>query len=183
MSASSRAPFTVHWEVVTGDAAHARTGGDRQLLAIWPAPVRADVAFERAGVTDFGSHDAGWERNTSMTVDRMLAALTTYGPARLLSAPAKRRWPLYLRLFISERDLPLPEQVKVPMFSATALPCEVAFGDAGVSLRTGSGRAIWWVELPIGADSAAFVAQVAGGLPVVQTSLAWEHLLRTACGP
>jgi hypothetical protein len=183
MSESSRAPFTVHWDVVTGALAHARTGDDRQLLAIWPTPVRADAAFQAAGVTAFGAQDAGWERNTSMTVDRMLAALSTYGPARLLSVPAKRRWPLYLRLFISEHDLPVPEQVKLPMFSATASPCEVAFGAVGVSLRTGSGRAIWWVELPISAASDAFVAQIAGGLPVVRTSLAWEHLLRTGCGP
>jgi hypothetical protein len=115
-----------------------------------------------------------------MTVDRMLAALTTYGPARLLSVPAKRRWPLYLRLFISENDLPLPEQVKLPMFSATASPCEVAFGDAGVSLRTGSGRAIWWVELPSEADTEAFVVQIAGGLPVTRTSLVWDHLLKAS---
>ena len=183
MTASSRVPYALHWDVVTGDAARARTGDDRQLLAIWPVPVQPDSAFRIAGVTEFGAPDTGWERNTSMTVDRLLAALATHGPPRLLSVPVKRRWPLHLRLFISEQDLPLPEQVKVPMSSAAALPCAVAFGESGVMLRTEAGRAIWWVELPIGADSAAFVAQVAGGLPVVQTSLAWEHLLRTACGP
>lgn len=180
MSASARAPFTVHWDIVTDDAAFARTADGHQLLAIWPAPVRADVAFQTAGVTEFGAQDAGWERNTSMTVDRMLAALGAHGPPRLLSAPLKRRFPMFLRLFISEQELPLSEQVKMPMFSAAALPCDVAFGESGVSLRTASGRAIWWVQLPLGADSAAFVAQIAGGLPVVRTSLVWEHLLQTS---
>ena len=84
---------------------------------------------------------------------------------------------MFLRLFISEQELPLSEQVKAPMFSDSVPGCEVQFGSAGVSLRTGGGNALWWVELPAGADAGGFVSTVANGLPVVRTSLAWEHLI------
>lgn len=178
MSASGLLPYTVHWDVVTSATARERTGDARHLLAIWPAPVNADVCFERAGFTDFGDQDAGWERNTQMAVGRLLTQLGTYGAPKLQSVPLRRKWNLFLRLFISEQELPLSEQVQIPMHQDSVPECVVAFGDAGVSLRTGAGHALWWVELPRGADAAAFVRGVAGGLPVVQTSLAWEHLLR-----
>jgi hypothetical protein len=177
MSRGARSPFTIHWDVVTIAKAHERTGNERVLLAVWPAPVNPDACFEAAGFTVFGDGDAGWERNTAMTVDRLLSALTAHGVPRLISVPRKRSWPLYLRLFISEGELPLPEQVKAPMFSDSVPPCEVQFGSDGVSLRTGAGHALWWVELPVAVDAAAFVSQVAGGLPVERTTLAWEHLL------
>lgn len=177
MSRGAGSPFTIHWDVVTIAKARERTGDGRVLLAVWPAPVNPDACFEAAGFTDFGDGDAGWERNTAMTVDRLLSALTAYGVPQLISVPLKRSWPLYLRLFISEQELPLPEQVKGPMFSDSVPACEVQFGDAGVSLRTGAGHALWWVELPVVVDVAVFVSQVAGGLPVQRTTLAWEHLL------
>ncbi len=177
MSASGHSPYTIHWDQVTIAAARECTGDTRQLLAIWPAPVNADVCFEQAGFTEFGDQDTTWERNTSLTVDRVLAVLSAHGPAMLTSVPLRRHFPLYLRLFISERDLPLSEQVKAPMFSDSVPQCVVQFGDAGVSLRTGAGHALWWVELPVSADAAAFVARVSGGLPMVRTTLRWEHLL------
>ena len=177
MNNVARSPFTIHWDVVTTATARERTGDARVLLAIWPAPVNHDAGFAAAGFTDFGVGDAGWERNVSMSVGRLLTALQAHGPARLVSVPQKRSWPMFLRLFISEQELPLSEQVKAPMFSDAMPGCEVQFGSAGVSLRTGAGHALWWVELPAGADAGEFVSEIAAGLPVVRTSLAWEHLV------
>ncbi len=177
MNTVARSPFTIHWDVVSTATARARTGDARVLLAIWPTPVTHDARFAAAGFTDFGVGDAGWERNVSMSVGRLLTALQAHGSARLVSVPQKRSWPMLLRLFISEQELPLSEQVKAPMFSDAVPGCEVQFGSAGVSLRTGGGHALWWVELPAGADAGGFVSTVADGLPVVRTSLAWEHLI------
>jgi len=177
MNNAARSQFTIHWDIVTTATARERTGDARVLLAIWPAPVNHDAGFAAAGFTDFGVGDAGWERNVSMSVGRLLTAMQAHGPVRLVSAPQQRSWPMFLRLFISEQELPLSEQVRVPMFSDSVPACEVQFGDAGVSLRTVGGHALWWVELPAGANVAAFVSGIAAGLPVVRTSLAWEHLL------
>ena len=154
-------PYTLHWDLVTTDAARIRTGDDRHLVAIWPSP---------------GAQDAAWERNTWMTIDRLLASLGAHGTATLASAPLTRRFPLMLRLFISEKELPLSEQVKMPMFDASVPPCEVRFGNEGVSLRTGAGRALWWVELPVSVAATDFIAEVAAGLPVMRTSLPIDDL-------
>lgn len=177
MSRDGRTPYTMHWDVVRTPAARERTGEQRQLVAIWPAPVRHDRGFEAAGFTDFGAHDAGWERNTDMATARLIEALGRHGAPQLRSVPLKRKWSLFMRLFISPHDLPLPQQIGAPMHDDGVPECHVAFGEAGVSLRTRGGHAVWWVELPVSEDASALVQSVAGGLPVFRTALAWEHLL------
>lgn len=166
----------VHWSRV--DDASSEADGP-VVYAIWPSPVNPDVCFAAAGFTDFGDREDEWD---AAMVDRLLAEMCAFGAPRLLSEPLFPQVPLLYRLFTRPDALPLKDQVMLPMLWDSCPDCVVAFGDAGATVRTGFGHVIFWVTLPAGAvprgeEAPAVVVRVAGGHPLVRTTLVWAPLL------
>lgn len=166
-------PFTVHWSPVPGG-----TEG-MALFAIWPSPTNDDVCFRKAGFTDFDDGDERWDADAESLLTRLLEALVSYGPARLMSEPAEEHRSWFRRWFANAEVFDLRQQIALPI-QCDALPdCIVAFGESGVSLRTGSGHHIFWITLPH-AEASSFptlARRVAASHPMVRTELRWEHLV------
>lgn len=171
-------PFTLHWSPVTAvtlpDASYVPEGCC--LLALWPAPVNPDACFEEAGFRDFGDNDVVWDENAGFLLRRLLAKLSRWGEARLLSRPLMTAVPWYWRPFRQPTPLALVEQVELPIQWDSLPRCHVAFGDGGVALHAGDGHCLFWVTLPEG-EPEGFIREVAEGWPVVRTGLKWEVLL------
>lgn len=167
--------FTVHWSQIP----HAAEG--MALFALWPSPVNDDVCFREAGFTDFGDSDESWDAEADLMLTRLLEVLGGYGTPRLVSEPARMQRSWYHRLFgkVEAEAFDLRQQIELPIQWDSLADCIVAFGEAGVSLRTGSGHHIFWITLP-GHDAASYpnlVSQVAASHPVVRTDLRWECLV------
>jgi hypothetical protein len=151
------------------------------LLAIWPSPVNADECFAAAGFTDFGDSDATWDAESARALERLIEELRSFGEPALLSEPIAPRAPVISRIFAAPPPLPLLEQITLPTQWDSCPDCVVAFGEGGVTLRTGSGHMLYWVTLPaesVPADGQApsLLARVAGAHPLLQTTLDWTAL-------
>jgi hypothetical protein len=143
--------------------------------------VNADACFEAAGFTDFGGadhDDDAWERSAAGMLDRLLAELSRFGPARLTSEPVplRRTW----RMVLTGKRWPvdLVQQLSMVMEQDHLGDCTVGFGEGGATLRAGSGHHLFWVALPE-ADAGGFEAlarAVAGGHPLRRTDLDWTRL-------
>lgn len=154
---------------------------DCRLLAIWPAPVNHDACFAEAGFTLFGDNDEAWDQAAENVLSRVIAALSRFGAARLVSTPLRDQPPWYLRPFRAGRELPLRQQALWPMQWDSLPPFHACFGKGGATLRTGNGHFLLWVNLPDGAPaSSEFVTTVAEPWPVVETGLRWRALLPNA---
>ena len=172
-------PFTVHWSPVSIDSARRYSAGGLQLFALWPSPVNPDVCFREAGFRDFGDGDENWDIHADGLLTRLLAELSCHGMPRLTSKPAERRQPWYRSLFAKPEPFDFREQIELPLHRDDAPDCVVAFGESGVSLRTGNGHHIFWIVLPEH-KSASFtdmVSRVAGSHPIARTDLRWECLV------
>lgn len=171
--------LTLHWSPIPADLAQKHVEDGLSLFALWPAPVNPDVCFEAAGFTDFGDNDNAWDIEADALLDRLLAALSRYGAARLVSEPLRPTLPWYRRLFSRAEALPLRQQIELPLAWDSLPDCLVAFGDQGVTLRTGKGHHLFWLALPATAagDVPLMLEGVRGDLSLAKTSLKWEHLL------
>ena len=166
-------PFTIHWSPVPG----APDGGD--WFALWPAPMNDDVCFREAGFTDFGDGDESWDADAESLLTRLLEELSRYGTPRLMSEPAEKHRSWYHRLFATAEVFDLRQQIELPIQWDELPDCIVAFGESGVSLRTGSGHYIFWITLPH-CDGSSFpnlVARVASSHPIDRTELRWDCLI------
>ena len=166
-------PFTVHWSPVSSDPANGS-----QLFALWPAPVNPDVCFSKAGFTDFADADELWERNADELLTRLLSELEKFGAPILVSEPLSKSPSWYRRPFAKPEKLDLRKQIGLPILWDQLPDCLIKFGESGVSLRTGNGHHLFWIEMPEN-EAASFqqiVARVAGRHPVVLSHLKWEHL-------
>lgn len=169
--------FTLHWSILDPAQRGATLGAGLQPLAIWPSPVNPDTCFAAAGWTEFGDQDAAWEADATAFQIRLLAALEAqFGTPRLLNPPlrAPRKW-------WSRQPAPplaLAEQVSLPMAWDHLPDCELAFGSAGVSLRTGNGHHLYWLTLPLAVDPAAWLSAVADDLPLRRGEMRWAGLLQ-----
>lgn len=150
----------------------------QQWVAIWLSPVNPDACFAAAGWTEFGDQDAAWEADAAAFQARLLTALEAqFGAPQLLSSPlrAPRKW-------WSRQPAPplaLSEQVSLPMAWDHLPDCLLAFGTAGVSLRTGKGHHLYWLTLPQTVEPAAWLSAVAGDLPLRRGAMQWAALLKT----
>jgi hypothetical protein len=171
--------FTVHWSQVGGDAARRYASEGSMLFALWPSPVNHDVCFGEAGFTAFADGDETWDAHANGLLTRLLAELSSYGQPHLVSKPAERHRPWYRRPFSTPESFDLREQIELPIQWDELPDCVVAFGESGVSLRTGSGHHIFWIVLPQreGSAFASMVDRVAASHPVVRTELRWESLV------
>jgi hypothetical protein len=97
--------FTIHWSPVP------RADESLSLFALWPAPVNPDVCFQKAGFTDFGDGYEKWDADAGGVLTRLLGVLGSYGSPRLLSKPASKLQPWYLRFFTQPEVLGLREQI------------------------------------------------------------------------
>lgn len=165
--------FTIHWSPVPGSA------DGKELFALWPSPMNDDACFREAGFTDFGDGDESWDAEAESLLTRLLAALSSYGPLHLISEPAERRQSWFRRLFTRAEVFDLRHQIELPIQWDELPDCVVAFGDSGVSLRTGCGHHIFWITLPCREASSfpSLVSRVASSHPTIQTELRWECLL------
>ena len=166
-------PFTVHWSPVPG-----ATDG-AELFALWPSPMNDDVCFREAGFTDFGDGDESWDTDAESLLTRLLEELGSYGLPRLKSKPAERHQSWYRRPFTKDEAFNLRQQIELPMQWDELPDCIVAFGESGVSLRTGRGHHIFWITLPH-SDAPSFLSlagRVAASHPIVRTVLRWERLM------
>jgi hypothetical protein len=174
--------FTLHWSPVRSTDARAQVPAGLSLFALWPAPVNADACFTAAGFTDFGDADADWEREADRVLDRLLEQLATFGTPELRSVPITPRERVISRLFRPVEPLPLRAQVELPMQWDSLPACVLAFGDRGVTLRTGHGHHLFWITLPDAgdpdaADAPTVIVQAAGSSPLLRTALDWQYLL------
>jgi hypothetical protein len=169
--------FAVHWSAVDHASAAAPEG--LQLFALWPSPVNGDECFRDAGFTEFGDSDALWEATAEVLLSRLLIVLEGYGEPRLVSEPLLPRPPWY-RLDLGEPPpLPLREQIALPMYDDSLPDALVAFGNSGVTLRTGCGHHLFWIAWPL-ADAPAFpqlAADLAEPYAAHRTRLKWVCLL------
>ena len=168
--------FTVHWSAVDHEAAIAPPG--MQLFALWLAPMIEDDAFRDAGFTDFAEADALWEATAEVLLTRLLLELEAHGEPQLTSAPLTVASP-WRSPFKDTQVLELPDQIELPMQSDSLPDTVVAFGQGGVTMRTGCGHRIYWITWPA-ADPAgyeAMVARLADPYPVRKTRLDWVCLL------
>jgi len=171
--------FTVHYSQVGGDVARRYASEGSLLFALWPSPVNHDVCFREAGFTDFADGDETWDAHADGLLTRLLAELSSYGQPHLVSKVAERHQPWYRRPFSTPESFDLREQIELPIQWDELPDCVVAFGESGVSLRTGSGHHIFWIVLPQreGSAFASMVDRVAASHPVVRTELRWESLV------
>lgn len=173
--------FSLHWSLVPTALAGQHAPPGTALIAVWPAPVNADVCFEAAGFTDFGDADDAWERRADAVLERLLASLAAHGEPRLASAPLRTRPGVARRLLGDVGEtLPLAEQIRAPMHHDSLPDAVVAFGTSGVALRAGSGHVLYWITLPEAAVedfTARVLPRLAGDHPLHETALAWRHLL------
>jgi len=166
-------PFTIHWSPAPGAA------DGMELFALWPSPMNDDVCFREAGFTEFGDGGENWDADAERLLTRLLETLSTYGPPRLMSKPTEKHQPWYRRLFTKPEAFGLRQQIELPIQWDELPDCVVAFGESGVSLRTGSGHHIFWIRLPH-SDAPQFsslAGQVAAPHPIVRTQLRWECLV------
>lgn len=165
--------FTVHWSRVP------RSAEDTVLFAIWPSPVNPDVCFRQAGFTDFGDADASWDADADGLLTGLLDVLSSYGAPCLKTKPAERPLPWYRRPFARPKAFNLRQQIELPLHWDSMPDCIVTFGEAGVSLRTGSGHHIFWITMPHSQASSFpnLVRRVAASHPIAQTDLKWECLV------
>lgn len=166
-------PFTIHWSPVPNI-----TDGIK-LFALWPSPMNDDVCFREAGFTDFGDADESWDANAAGLLTRLLDALSNYGPPRLMSEPAVKYQPWYRRWFTKLEVFDLRRQIELPILWDQLPDCIVAFGESGVSLRTGNGHHIFWIILPQSAAPSfpALASRLAASHPIARTELRWEGLV------
>jgi len=172
--------FTLHWSRVPDEAAAAHVAPGMALLALWPAPVNADVCFHAAGFTDFADADEAWETRAEALAAALLRELAAYGEPRLLGEPLRTRPGLAARVAGARpRELPLHEQLRAPAYHDSLPDAVVAFGPE-VWLRTGRGHELYWITLPA-AEADAFAARalprLAGDAPLHRTDLHWAPLL------
>src|SRR5687767_14897383 len=125
-------PFTIHWSPVPS------APDGVELFALWPSPMNDDVCFREAGFTDFGDGDENWDADAQSLLTRLLDALSSYGPPRLMSESAESHQSWYRRLFTKAEVFDLRQQIELPIQWDELPDCLVAFGESGVSLRTGS---------------------------------------------
>ncbi|MCO5129599.1 MAG: hypothetical protein M9932_03420 [Xanthobacteraceae bacterium] len=170
--------FQVHWSIVPIEEAGGLASPGCRLLAIWPAPVNRDACFAEAGFTLFGDNDEAWDRAAEEVLARVIAALSRFGAARLLSKPLREKPPWYLRAFRAGRELSLQQQASWPMQWDSLPPFHARFGNGGAALRTGNGHFLLWVNLPESEPAPSeFVGTVAESWNVVETRLRWNALL------
>ncbi|HSU54915.1 MAG TPA: hypothetical protein VLT36_12730 [Candidatus Dormibacteraeota bacterium] len=166
--------FTVHWSPVPDAASDTHT-----LYAVWPSPVTEDVCFREAGFTDFGDGDEHWEGDAAGVLSRLLDELGGFGIPQLASEAVEKHRSLFQRLLGRAEPLSLREQIQARAVYDEFPDCVIAFGDSGVTLRTGNGHHIFWISLR-GPDAPRFaeaLPRIAGEHPLVRTDLRWEHLL------
>jgi hypothetical protein len=166
-------PFTIHWSPVPGALA------GMELFALWPSPMNDDICFREAGFTDFDDADESWDVNAAGLLTRLLEALSNYGPPRLMSEPATKHQPWYRRWFTKSEEFDLRRQIELPILWDQLPDCIVAFGESGVTLRTGTGHHIFWVTLPHFAASSfpALAGRLAASHPIARTELRWDGLV------
>jgi len=178
MAATVPAAFEVHWSTVPPDAGQGLASPACRLLAIWPAPVNHDTCFKEAGFTLFDDNGEAWHQAAEELLQRLIAALSRWGEARLASKPLREDPPWYLRPFRGGQELPLAQQALWPMLSDSLPSFRARFGQGGAALQAGNGHFLFWVSLPeTGPDASGFVRGVAGSWPVVETGLRWSVLL------
>jgi hypothetical protein len=170
--------FEIHWCEVPppGDAPLVQQR--EQLLALWPAPVNADECFKAAGFTDFEDSDESWDNEATALLSRVIEALKVYGPPQLKSQALSTKVPWFKRRFSAPSELPLLEQLELPMHWDSLPSCVVNFGSAGASVRTGNGHVLMWVTLPEATleGCKAFASGVAASHPLFRTPLKWSYL-------
>ena len=177
--------FTIHWSHVLGDCARRYAAEGSGLFALWPSPVKCDGCFRNAGFTDFADSDEQWDAQAADLLSRLLAELSSFGPPRLVSVPAKKQWSLIDRIFRQPDPIDIREQIEAPIQWDELPDCIVAFGESGVVLRTGLGHYLFWIVLPnVESDSfEALARRVANSHPLARTELKWEHLIPNSVVP
>ena len=167
--------FTVHWSRIPN-----KTKNDSELFALWPSPVNADACFREAGFSIFGDGDEHWDDYASELLTRLLDELKKFGAPRLTSEPIEKHQSLLQRLLNrTEPPLSLREQIEARTVNDEFPDCVVAFGDSGVTLRTGNGHHVFWIAVP-NTDTAKFaesLPSVAGEHQFFRTDLKWDCLL------
>ena len=167
--------FTVHWSQASDNYL-----GGNVLFALWPSPMTADVCFQEAGFTDFGDGDEQWETHANELLSRLLDELGKFGAPNLTSEPVERQQSLFERLFKKTEPLSLRDQIKVQTVYDEFPDCVVAFGESGVTLRTGNGHHVFWVSMPHvnAAQFTEILGKISGEHPLIRTDLKWNCLLQ-----
>jgi hypothetical protein len=143
-------------------------------VAVWPSPVDHDRCFETAGFTAFADSDDAWGSDFSALIRDVVHSLSSYGEPRLVTGhiPVRRRSWRRRRETAS-----LLEAITCAATDDSLSRCVVEFGDpACARLIASDGHPILWVALPPGLDPEAWVAKLARGRPVQETSLKWSAL-------
>jgi hypothetical protein len=177
----SPAIHTLHWGIVSPDAALRWVDDTAVLAGIWPAPIDEDACFSAAGFNDFAVPSDLWDAEFRGLLDRLVGLLKSYGPPT-----PRREMPLDRSLW--ERVVDRPPQILswqehlLAASESDSYPdCIIEFGrPPAMTLRTGLGhpilslyhRKVEKVDLP------ALLHILAGeGRKITQTNLKWEHLV------
>lgn len=166
--------FSIHWGSVS-------SGANKQVYALWPAPVKEDECFAEAGVTHFQYDDENWseqhwDKQADILQQRLIAVFSSLGTPTLLSEPllAKRS---FLDFWKPGKPLPLNKQLRWPILDDNLPEVIIRFGDA-VELRAGSGHELYWISFSSGCPLSfdQVLAQIAGSWPTAQVQLDWNKL-------
>lgn len=166
----------LHWANL-GTKAHPLEG---QLFALWPAPVQHDRCFAAAGFTDFSDGGEAWDEDYERLIAVVLAVLGEHGQASVHAEALEKRPGLLERLRLRRAEVATPLQQLLWADFDDNSPIRVAFGaPARAFVQRSDGHEILWIWLhrDLAATWPALLGRAAGDVPVVQTDLAWDHLL------
>ena len=112
-------------------------------------------------------------------LDCLISELARFGAARLLSEPIKVSQSRFERVGRRRVRLSLHTEMMGPIQWDSLADCIVAFGDAGVQVRCGSGHHLFWLSVP-GLEAVhllPIVERIAKPHELVYDELDWTVLL------
>jgi hypothetical protein len=125
------------------------------------------VSFREACINGFGDRGERWDITASKVLSRLGDELRQFGAPQSVSKPVAKHRSLFQRFLRKAEPLSLREQIGAPTDYVTA------FGDSGVTLRTGNGHVIFWISLPA-SHATRFtdaLPRIAGENPLSRTDL------------
>jgi hypothetical protein len=159
---------------------------------MWPTPVDADACFVAAGFHEFDDSNEKWDQDWRNLVIRTLQQLGQVGTLHVRmeadvykydsTASIPRRalgWFLADKMPLKKFPLSLVDQIITVTSDDRFGDVLVDFGEPARScLLSGRGHAILWIGwASTDWTPGGFIERIAGGLPVIRTTLKWHELL------